>query len=336
LNHFLHTSEGDETVVEVHPVVMFSILDHYMRRNEGQDRVIGTLLGYKDGNKVYVSDCYAVPHYVQEGGGNALIGSEYSREMFQLQQIASIDKREKIIGWYATTPDGECISTSTVIFHEFYGQSSSIANPLHMVVDTSLVNNRLITKCFVSKRVQIKSKPIPFAQFQQLQMKVIAPLAERSALDFMMKGTENWAQNAVQKVAQGALEEQTTTDDANPDESQKEKDEESKKKTLNLKFDDHAVPSEVAGLELSMKKLQGLLKDVGAYVEDVRNGKIPKDEEMGLRIANALSIVSRIDANSFDKLFNNSLQDLLMVAYLSNLARAQLAITERIRRPQPM
>lgn len=32
-------------VAKVHPVVLFSIVDSYERRNEGAQRVIGTLLG---------------------------------------------------------------------------------------------------------------------------------------------------------------------------------------------------------------------------------------------------------------------------------------------------
>jgi hypothetical protein len=34
--------------VVVHRAVLFAVLDHYMRRNEGQKRVIGTLLGVVD------------------------------------------------------------------------------------------------------------------------------------------------------------------------------------------------------------------------------------------------------------------------------------------------
>ena len=33
-----------------------------VRRNEGQKRVIGTLMGYKEGSTLHVTDCYAVPH----------------------------------------------------------------------------------------------------------------------------------------------------------------------------------------------------------------------------------------------------------------------------------
>jgi hypothetical protein len=38
--------------VVVHPLVLLSVLDHHTRRQEGQLRVIGTLLGRRDGEKV--------------------------------------------------------------------------------------------------------------------------------------------------------------------------------------------------------------------------------------------------------------------------------------------
>ena len=48
--------------VRVQPVVLFSICDAYIRRNEGKERVIGTLLGSISDGVVDVRDCYAVPH----------------------------------------------------------------------------------------------------------------------------------------------------------------------------------------------------------------------------------------------------------------------------------
>ena len=38
--------------VVVHPLVLLSVLDHHTRRQEGAGRVIGTLLGRRDGEKV--------------------------------------------------------------------------------------------------------------------------------------------------------------------------------------------------------------------------------------------------------------------------------------------
>ena len=46
------------TNVVVHPMVLLSILDHHTRRQEGELRVIGTLLGKRDGEKVcYMCAC---------------------------------------------------------------------------------------------------------------------------------------------------------------------------------------------------------------------------------------------------------------------------------------
>jgi translation initiation factor 3 subunit F len=38
--------------VNVHPLVLLSVLDHHSRRQEGAGRVIGTLLGKRDGGEV--------------------------------------------------------------------------------------------------------------------------------------------------------------------------------------------------------------------------------------------------------------------------------------------
>ena len=40
------------TQVIVHPLVLLHVLDHHTRRQEGSGRVIGTLLGRRDGKKV--------------------------------------------------------------------------------------------------------------------------------------------------------------------------------------------------------------------------------------------------------------------------------------------
>ena len=39
---------ADEVACTVHPAVLFSIVDHFSRREEDQQRVIGTLLGTVD------------------------------------------------------------------------------------------------------------------------------------------------------------------------------------------------------------------------------------------------------------------------------------------------
>jgi len=43
---------GNTTQVIVHPLVLLHVLDHHTRRQEASGRVIGTLLGRRDGKKV--------------------------------------------------------------------------------------------------------------------------------------------------------------------------------------------------------------------------------------------------------------------------------------------
>ena len=52
--------------VFIHPVVLFSIVDSYERRNEDAKRVIGTLLGVTDKNSVEIRSCFGVPHNESE------------------------------------------------------------------------------------------------------------------------------------------------------------------------------------------------------------------------------------------------------------------------------
>lgn len=54
--------DGAGPLLRVLPAVHFQILDHYMRRNEGQSRVIGTLLGTIVGQTIEVTNCFPVPH----------------------------------------------------------------------------------------------------------------------------------------------------------------------------------------------------------------------------------------------------------------------------------
>ena len=49
---FDEASDTAVTNVIVHPLVLFHVLDHHTRRQEDSGRVIGTLLGRRDGSTV--------------------------------------------------------------------------------------------------------------------------------------------------------------------------------------------------------------------------------------------------------------------------------------------
>lgn len=47
-------------------------------------------------------------------------------------------------------------------------------------------------------------------------------------------------------------------------------------------------------------------------------------------IAETLAAIPHVDPREFEKLFNSSLQDLLMVVYLTNLIQTHIGIAEKI------
>lgn len=52
---------GNKDSFHLHPLVVFSILDNYKRRSEGLNRVVGTLMGERRGNRTLIRDCFPVP-----------------------------------------------------------------------------------------------------------------------------------------------------------------------------------------------------------------------------------------------------------------------------------
>lgn len=60
----------------------------------------------------------------------------------------------------------------------------------------------------------------------------------------------------------------------------------------------------------------------------LQNKEIPGDEKIGRYLMDTISRVPQLDASEFEKMFNNSLQDLLMVTYLATLVKANVSLQE--------
>ncbi|KAK5116517.1 hypothetical protein LTR16_005071, partial [Cryomyces antarcticus] len=82
--------------IVLQPQALFSILDHSLRRNQDQERVIGTLLGLRseDGTEVEIRNCYAVPH--TETAEQVEVDMDYQKQMLALHLRAN--PREVLVG----------------------------------------------------------------------------------------------------------------------------------------------------------------------------------------------------------------------------------------------
>jgi len=280
----LFIAEGSSRLVKIHPSVLFSIIDHFIRRPEGQTRVIGTLLGYSTDTHVELVNCFAVPH--SEKQDEVAVGQTFNKNMCSLH--TRVNTKEKIVGWYATSMDGMCIVDSSSLIHDFY--ANECADPIHIVVDTALIANTVGVKAYVSTPLQIAG--VEFANmFHQVQVEMSSSDAERICMDRMLKG----------QAAPFQTSEALST-----------------------------LPHELTSLETSMQRLLGMIELVSNHVDKVVSGEREADNETGRCIADTLASVPRIRPQVFDRIFNDNLQDLLMVSYLSSLTKSQLAIAERL------
>lgn len=273
--------------LDVQPLAIFQILDHFQRRQVDTTRVVGVLLGQAQGTAATVTSAIAVPHTEAEDGSIQLDIPLFTK-LVQLQRQVNAD--EIMIGCYTTST--ELSSFSRAVFDAF---SVIDVLPKHDVmflvnVDTSL-NNSLSVKAYEATPVSTPEK-ILYVKFIQVHVEFKSFKADAIAVDAMIRGV--------------------------PDENSHLLDAPSK---VNSEFDD---------LKIALVHLQGLLDQVAAYLDSVVDGKTQGDADVGTAIAEALASVPHVDAAMIERVFNNSLQDMLMMAYLSNLTRAQLKLADKI------
>lgn len=237
-----------------------------------------------------VTNCFAVPH--AERGDEVAIGKDFNKQMLGLHLKSN--RKETVVGWYASAASGEpgeappdlIVETSSLI-HDFYTGETDDGNPIHLVVDTRLLQDAITARAYRQAPVVLQGEALANI-FNEMRLTLNTSEPETIALH--------------QMVADGSS-------------SNKEKE--------NNKANEEP-------LLVSMEKLYALLESVSEYVDAVVDGKRPPDAEVGRQIADALDALPRVRPEVFDKLFNDSLQDLLMVTYLSNITRTQLSIAEKL------
>ncbi|RWS05059.1 eukaryotic translation initiation factor 3 subunit F-like protein [Dinothrombium tinctorium] len=137
------------TCVRIHPVVLFSILDAYERRQPDQNRVIGTLLGTHDkSGNVEISNCFVVQH--REANKEVAIDIEVAKDLYELHR--RVNANEVIVGWFAT--GGGEVNEYSVLIHDYYSRETS--NPIHVTVDP--VKDGISLKAYVSTPFGVPNK----------------------------------------------------------------------------------------------------------------------------------------------------------------------------------
>ena len=216
-----------------------------------------------------------MPH--AERGDEVAIGKDFNKQMLALHLRAN--RKEQVVGWYASCAGDQEIADTSSLIHEFYAGEVDDSDPIHLTVDTRLLTDAIHVKAYKSTPVQVQGEPLANL-FHEVRLSMESNEQETIALDKM--------------ISNDAPEEAATS------------------------------------LQVSMEKLLELLESASAYVDGVVEGRTPPDAAVGRQIADTLAAVPRIRPEVFDRLFQDSLQDLLMVTYLSNITKTQLTIAEKL------
>ncbi|CAI7780239.1 unnamed protein product [Closterium sp. NIES-53] len=192
--HVLNLHVGSAPVsATLHPSVLFSICDSFIRRNEDTQRVIGSLLGvvHPDGT-VDIRNAYAVPH--NEISDTVALDIEYHRTMAELSQRVNL--KETIVGWYST---GSGVSPFDVLIHDFYTKEAG--HPIHLTIDTTFQSLAAggasgqpggvtsAVRAYVSTPLFIGEKQLA-AAFQEIEVDMRMADAEKIGLDMRMADAE--------------------------------------------------------------------------------------------------------------------------------------------------
>jgi len=282
--------------VRVHPLAVLVITDAYARRAKGEDRSIGTLLGYENGNAVEITDAFTVNH--KDGDDNeVMMDQEYHRKMLKLKR--KVCPREHVVGWFST---GSKLRPSNVIIHTFYqsqkdstfAASPQLPSPIHLIVDTDCTDQRLAVKAFV--QLQLPAVDNTLAHFQEIPLEVESQETE---------GGMTLLQSIFKKSLAA--------------------------KTGNAA---NADAPELGGFEDGLKLLLEKFKKVHSYTSELMaaNKPVPPKYQAAVRefsrVLRSAEPVFAVD--QFETLCSSTLQDTLMCVYLAQLARTQSVLAEKI------
>ena len=226
-----------------------------------------------------------------ERGDEVAIGKDFNRQMLALHLRAN--KRETVVGWYSTAlPD----------------ETEGNDGKFKFIADTSsLIHEFYASEC--------EDDPIHVVVDTSLTADAMELRAFKSTSVTVKNEVLANIFNEIRLCVKSSESEKICID---------------KMIDGNTPSGASATQDESLALKLSMEKLLEMLETASTYVDSVLSSNEEPDESIGREIFESLNSIPRIRPEVFDKMFNDSLQDLLMVTYLSNVAKTQLNIAEKL------
>jgi translation initiation factor 3 subunit F len=177
---------SDIKKVFVSPLVLFSIFDDFVRR-EDQPRVIGGLLGHTKegmGSVLTITDSFPLLHNEAKG----LVSGDYFEAMLY---VKSRVQDGELVGWYGTknpmSTDGAWVDDYSCSIQTHF-MDDKCENPVHLVLDPTFDDGQQFSiKAFVSRNIEVNGNSLGTV-FSEIPCEVQASSSESIALAQMVRG----------------------------------------------------------------------------------------------------------------------------------------------------
>jgi len=186
----VHLQNGNEQFkkILIEPLVLFSILDSYMRREKESERIVGTLMGVIEDGVVTVNNCFVVTH------SEPPLKFAFDVHQTRVKLHCEINPNDHVIGWFSTTykTDRESMATNALICDLYSKEVES--SPILLVVDPSFQENELGIRCYVPNNIQLTERGVIQQQFKPVPHVIHSHLPEKLLFEKMsLRGEEETA-----------------------------------------------------------------------------------------------------------------------------------------------
>ncbi|KAG8348557.1 putative JAB1 Mov34 MPN PAD 1 ubiquitin protease Maintenance of mitochondrial structure and function [Trypanosoma vivax] len=175
--------------VEVHPLVLLSLVDHYARVNAKaarKRRVAGLLLGrytsLKDGTQVLdINNSFAVPFDEDPRNTDVwFLDTNYAEEMFSM--FRRVHPRVQVVGWYSAGPS--CTVQSNDILPHLLIADRFTPNPVYCIVNTDPNNKGVPVLAYTTVQGREGSRSL---EFRNIPTHLGAQEAEEVGIEHLLR-----------------------------------------------------------------------------------------------------------------------------------------------------
>jgi len=171
--------------IDVHPLVLLSLVDHYARVNDNvttKKRVVGLLLGQYGRSKTQqildISNCFAIPFDEDPSDPNVwFFDTTYAEDMFQMYK--TVLPKVSIVGWYSSGPT---IQANDLLLHLLVAQRFC-PNPVYLVVNTDATNQSVPVLAYTTT----EGRGGESVEFRNVPTNVGAVEAEEIGIEFLLR-----------------------------------------------------------------------------------------------------------------------------------------------------